>query len=128
MGRVEQAGLKDEMAGRAQKLEVISWLKSIADPVQFKQECSDANASTLNPFFCLIIDDIAFQDPSRERMMFMQIGPNEEKALKLLATTIIDLIECVGHNKPDVEYVQHSLWDGVLQSARASYSILTAPR
>lgn len=78
-------------------------------------------------FAVLFFDDTNLSDAKLGRKQIGHLIQNEKEFLTILelTKTIDEVFDKVGVGKPDKDYMNHSLWDSVIQKAQRAYEVVT---
>lgn len=116
------------VAGLGQKLEVISWMRSLADPDQFALCFLGTGNLQISDLYDLIIVDMSLDNPDPERLQFVCIGPKESECLGRISVLLNTVVKDTGVFQKNAAYISHVLWPEVIGAAEVSLKVLLAPK
>lgn len=105
---------------------LVEYLKTLKDKkFQIKNwKCKNSNYgfwSELIEILHFFFDDIPFIDYPQEQIGSILINKKELEAVLILIKKLNDLIEKIGSEKEDDEYINSLLWDKVVEAAGVVY-------
>ena len=129
---MERSLNNEDIAGAGQKLEIISWIRDLADAevfnLTFLAKGDDVRYLSISDLIDLFIVNFRMDDQDQQRLDFAWIGPRESEVLRIFGKRLRYIVDDVGTFGRNHQYYTHAGWNEVITSAKMCLEVLLMPK